>query len=252
MNDFILGQWLNSQVTDVPLNHLIWLSDYKTYGTSSYVYNDKNILHELYKSPISANDKKVISEALNYLLDYEDAYVGKFIHYMYRHRNEDEWLQCDSVDDIATDTSMLNLIAQDKLLMDVFEKNNTFKVAVQNNPDVTTKTVATVYNSSAANNPKASNALVLSVTAGCMKLTYMNVANFYRPSVNYSDQNAANKTLIYPDGDENTYSQISKTDNNIHFAKSLSIDMTTLNGKGAGGTSVVDSVIKYIQLSGIV
>ena len=252
MSDWALGRKLNSRVVDIPINHLIWLNDYKTYGTNSYVYNDKNILHELYTSKISANDKKVFSEALNYFLDYEDAYAGKFIHYMYGHRNEDEWLQCGPVEDIATNTSMLNLIAQDKLLMDVFEKNNTFKVAVQNNPDVITKTVATVYNPSSANNPKVSNALVLSVTAGSMRQVYQNVGNFYRPQVIYSDQNTANKTLIHADGNTNNYSQNSATNNDIHFAKSLSIDMTTIYGEGTGGTSAVDSVIKYIQLSGIV
>lgn len=250
MSDWALGKKLNSQIADVPLNHLIWLNDYKTYGTSSYVYNDKNILHELYKSPISANDKKVASEALNYLLDYEGEHVGKFIHYMYGHRSEGVWLRCDSVDSIATDTNMLNLIAQDKLLMDTFEKNDAFKLAVQNNQDVVTKTVATVYDSSSANNPKVSDALVLSVTAGCMKRVWQNVANYYRPLVKYSDQNTANKVLITSDGSENTYSQNSVTDNGIHFAKSLLIDMTTLNGKGGGG-SVVNSVIKYIQLSEI-
>ena len=53
---------------NTPINHLIWLNDYKTYGTNSYVYENKNMLHELYEDlQLSLNDKTISSEALNYL-----------------------------------------------------------------------------------------------------------------------------------------------------------------------------------------
>lgn len=57
MSDWALGKKLNSQIADVPLNHLIWLNDYKTYGEDSYVFNDKDIWNELLQSYLLiAND----------------------------------------------------------------------------------------------------------------------------------------------------------------------------------------------------
>jgi hypothetical protein len=50
-----------------PLNHTIWLNDYKTYGQDSYVYTHKDILHELYRDyGLSVNDEKTLYEALSY------------------------------------------------------------------------------------------------------------------------------------------------------------------------------------------
>lgn len=52
---------------NVPLNHLIWLNDYKTYGEDSYVFARKDILHELYRDyRITINDKKIRKEAMLY------------------------------------------------------------------------------------------------------------------------------------------------------------------------------------------
>lgn len=82
MNDFILGQWLNSQVTDVPLNHLIWLNDYKTYGENSYVFQNKDILHELYEDyKLTINDLRCRVEAMKYAVEHEQ--VGKSLSEIY-------------------------------------------------------------------------------------------------------------------------------------------------------------------------
>lgn len=70
MSDMALGKKLNSQIANVPLNHLIWLQDYKTYGEDSYVFRDKRILKELYASPIAANDVQIYKEAKNYNSSY--------------------------------------------------------------------------------------------------------------------------------------------------------------------------------------
>lgn len=66
MSDWGLGKKLNSQIADVPLNHLIWLNDYKTFGENSYVFQNKDMLHELYRSPIAANDLSIYNEAFAY------------------------------------------------------------------------------------------------------------------------------------------------------------------------------------------
>ena len=52
---------------NVPLNHLIWLNDYKTFGKKSYVFNDKKILHELYKNwDLCINDEDIRLEAYEF------------------------------------------------------------------------------------------------------------------------------------------------------------------------------------------
>lgn len=78
MSDWALGKKLNSQIANVPLNHLIWLQDYKTYGVDSYVFQNKDILHELYSSPIAANDSTVFDEAYshNRSVMTKDNFVG--------------------------------------------------------------------------------------------------------------------------------------------------------------------------------
>lgn len=80
MSDWALGKKLNSQIADVPLNHLIWLNDYKTYGEASYVFNNKDILHELYRSPIAVNDKKISGEAIDYIVGTDQGVGTAFSH----------------------------------------------------------------------------------------------------------------------------------------------------------------------------
>ena len=49
--DYVVDELKLALNTDsqIPINHIIWLNDYKFYGEESYVYQDKNKLHELYK-----------------------------------------------------------------------------------------------------------------------------------------------------------------------------------------------------------
>lgn len=62
---------VNSELT-TPLNHLLWMNDYKTYGNNSYVKNIQNIYDELMHSPISLRDKSVRMEAIDYLNSVQD------------------------------------------------------------------------------------------------------------------------------------------------------------------------------------
>ena len=63
MSDWALGKKLNSRVADVPINHLIWLNDYKTYGENSYVFRDKGIWNELCNTEFAWKDKTFITLA---------------------------------------------------------------------------------------------------------------------------------------------------------------------------------------------
>ena len=49
------------------LNHINWLTDYKIYGKNSYVFQNKDILHELYRDyKLTINDVCTISEVISY------------------------------------------------------------------------------------------------------------------------------------------------------------------------------------------
>lgn len=51
----------------VPLNHLIWLQDYKTFGEDSYVFRDKEIYHELMFSKPAINDAVTTDMSFSYM-----------------------------------------------------------------------------------------------------------------------------------------------------------------------------------------
>ena len=65
---------VNSDFMEIPLDVLMYLADYKMYGESSFVYQDKSKLYKVYEaSNISMNDSKVNGEALDYLLKTQNA-----------------------------------------------------------------------------------------------------------------------------------------------------------------------------------
>ena len=67
---------INSDLSS-PLNHLIWLNDYKVFGNDSYVFRNKAILNELYHSyTIVMNDESIYMEAFD-AIAVEGSNVGK-------------------------------------------------------------------------------------------------------------------------------------------------------------------------------
>lgn len=99
---------VNSQGLSTPLNHLIWLNDYKTYGTNSYVYNDKDILHEMYESPISINDISMQNEVISYATS--KGVVGKILQGLYGVNKQLDWSTIYTLDDILYNDEILDYI----------------------------------------------------------------------------------------------------------------------------------------------
>ena len=78
--DYVVDELKTVLNTDsrIPANHIIWLNDYKFYGEESYVYQDKNVLHELYKDgALCIHDKSILDEASNWCID--NGYAGAFL-----------------------------------------------------------------------------------------------------------------------------------------------------------------------------
>lgn len=106
ISDILVG--VNSSALNVPLNHTNWLLDYKINGTKSYVYKDKDILHELYRSPISANDEDIQTEALNFIIDNDPSIVLRWVAKEYELKSyADLLLEKTSFFDTVTDYALM-------------------------------------------------------------------------------------------------------------------------------------------------
>lgn len=84
-----IKQSVNSYL-DVPLNHIIWLNEYKTYGEDSYVFRDKDILNELYLSKCALNDTYIYQNALSYIVQICPDKFAESVSHIYTVR-ENGW-----------------------------------------------------------------------------------------------------------------------------------------------------------------
>ena len=119
---------INSAALDTPLNHLIWLNDYKTYGENSYVFRDKDILHELYKSVrISANDNAIYIEAFNAIIDNNYPIVGVYFGAINDIKQSDtdiNWNSLTTMSAIASSETAMSAIASSETAMSVIRASN--------------------------------------------------------------------------------------------------------------------------------
>ena len=119
---------INSAALDTPLNHLIWLNDYKTYGENSYVFRDKDILHELYKSVrISANDNTIYIEAFNAIIDNNYPIVGVYFGAINDIKQSDadiNWNSLTTMSAIASSETAMSAIASSETVMSVIRASN--------------------------------------------------------------------------------------------------------------------------------
>ena len=191
-----LGKKLNSQIADVPLNHLIWLQDYKTYGEDSYVFQNKDILHELYNSvSISATDKAITIEALNAIIENDYPTIGAFFGAMTDIKQSGanvDWKSLESMNAIAESETAMSIIAESEtamsavassetamsvivsseIAMSAITSSNTAMTAIATSPLMTTMSIS----SSDVESYTIENAFVTSVTA--------KVYRWYNPSNN--------------------------------------------------------------------
>lgn len=150
MSDWALGKKLNSQIADVPLNHLIWLNDYKTFGEDSYVFQDKDILHELYNSlQLSMNDKQIRAEAFDYIVSVNKR-VGLALGAIYGSGNIDwsDYPTAESVIPLSETSDVLtgrpdlaNIILKNESCMSLIVENEQFMSFVVDN-EVAMNTIA--------------------------------------------------------------------------------------------------------------
>lgn len=124
------------QIADKPTldrtKHGIWLLDYKTYGTDSYVYNNKNFLHELYSDyAISMNDNLLNSDALIYAENNNE--YGKALLNIYGVEYDGDSDEIGSIDDLISNTSAMTAIANNSIAMKVIANSSTAMNAIATN-----------------------------------------------------------------------------------------------------------------------
>lgn len=125
---------VNSQGLSVPLNHLIWLNDYKTYGEDSYVFQDKNILYELYEDfCLSANDKSINANALQFILSSIPEDIGHFFGSIYGVKTESntivDWSAINSISDLIENEIALNYVLNSNIGRSLLIKCASFKAS---------------------------------------------------------------------------------------------------------------------------
>ncbi len=262
MSDWALGRKLNSRVADIPLNHLIWLNDYKTYGENSYVFQDKDILHELYRSPIAANDGKILDESLSYILENEETRIAAWLLNLYELRNQENVFAGSTIEEVVNDTNTLGLIFQSKAAT-AFAKNEKVGKLVSLNADALK---AASLSNSAMSALESNQAFKENITKnGSMKTEEVSSAvalsleNIYLYSVYtgyamYDNSYAISSIRVIIHGSTGSSTiytggvsgiDQSETITSQSFLKKFNKDSTI----GSGGKN---SVIKYIQLDEVV
>ena len=104
-----------------PVNHLIWLMDYKAYGEDSYVFRNKDILYELYRDyPISLNDGKTATETIEFVLE-ENKEVGKAVGSIYGMQDSIDWNSIRTLDDFANNQDAASVVWDNQFLMEAIK-----------------------------------------------------------------------------------------------------------------------------------
>lgn len=132
----IILKSLSNKIDDVLRNssHLTWLNDYKTYGYRSYVYQDKNILHELYEDyNLCMNDDMIRDEAFDYVINCNKD-VGKAVSSFYGINSKYELSLLHSINDVVNSSVAMNAIFGDATATKSVTNNPTFMNAINNSP----------------------------------------------------------------------------------------------------------------------
>ena len=161
----VIPMLINSDFMEVSLDVLMYIADYKMYGESSFVYQDKSKLHKVYEaSNISMNDSKVNGEALEYLLKSQSA--GKILATIHELERKEEVEKLSTMTAILNNSTAMTAVLNSPIAMAAVVNSSTAMAVVVNN---STAMTAILNNSTAMtavlNSPIAMTAVVNSSTA---------------------------------------------------------------------------------------
>lgn len=141
MPDFIVIDEMSSHIDEkvqelkrsMGLSHQEWLIDYKISGENSYVFNDKDKLHELYKdATICLYDNWIYEEANQWCFD--NGYGGSFLSSLKDFSEKDKTTinTLQSIENVANNETAMNIIAQIPSALNVISSNNKATTAIVN------------------------------------------------------------------------------------------------------------------------
>ena len=162
----VIPMLINSDFMEVSLDVLMYIADYKMYGESSFVYQDKSKLHKIYEaSNISMNDSKVNGEAFEYLLKSQSA--GKILATIHELERKEEVEKLSTMTAIANNSTAMTAVLNSPIAMAAVVNSSTAMAAVANNSTAMTAVLnnpiamAAVVNSSIAMAAVANNSTAM-------------------------------------------------------------------------------------------
>ena len=116
---------INGDFLNAPLDVKMHLADYKMYGEKSYVYQIKDLLHEVYDFVyLSMNDKTIIEEAFNHIVS-QDKIVGMALAAIYGIDSKESFNGLNTLQDVLKNNTAVRAIITNQTAIQLFVTNST-------------------------------------------------------------------------------------------------------------------------------
>ena len=123
---------VNGDFLNAPLDIKMHLADYKMYGEDSYVFQQKELLHELYEcSYLSMNDKELSAEALEYLLK-NNKHIGEAFSNVYDIERKDLFKTLRAMTAVLNSSTAMTAVLNSSTAMTAVANSSTAMTAVAN------------------------------------------------------------------------------------------------------------------------
>ena len=100
---------------DIYDKHISWLTHYESMGKSSFVYNDKDILHELFSDyRMVMNDTNVNKEAFDYIIS-TGSNVGEALSNIYGIGEVDLLKSLNTLDEVLSNETAMSAISNNEI-----------------------------------------------------------------------------------------------------------------------------------------
>ena len=154
----VIPMLINSDFMEVSLDVLMYLADYKMYGESSFVYQDKSKLYKVYEaSNISMNDRKINGEALEYLLKTQKA--GDILAIIHELGQKELMRKLSTMTAVANSTTAMTAVVNSSIAMTAVANSSIAMTAVANSATAMTAVANSATAMTAVANSKLNKAV---------------------------------------------------------------------------------------------
>ena len=152
---------VNGDFLNAPLDVKMHLADYKMYGEDSYVFQQKELLYELYECTyLSMNDKELSAEALDYLLK-NNKNIGEALSNVYGIERKDILSTLSTMSAVINSSTAMSVVINSSTAMSAVANSSTAMSAVINSSTA----MSAVINSSTAMSAVANSSTAMSAVA---------------------------------------------------------------------------------------